>query len=88
MRQRCQSVTDDEGVVKIVDEDDHQGTRIEMDADGGIHDYGVIGIVEGSKIYSEPKQNFNSSVESEPYRFFSCRNFDRWSHFQRLYLGL
>ena len=79
---------DDEGVVKIVDEDDRQGTRNEMDADGDVRDYGVIGVVEGSKIYSELKKNFNSSVESVPHRFFSCRNFDRWSHFQRLYLSL
>jgi hypothetical protein len=67
---RCQSRTDDEGVVKIVDEDDRQGTRNEMDADGDVRDYGVIGVVEGSKIYSELKKNFNSSVESVPHRFF------------------
>ena len=55
-----------------------------IESGGGTRDNGVIGIVEGSKIDSELKQNFNSTVESVSHRYFSCRNFDRWSNFQRL----
>ncbi len=34
MMQQCESVTDDQGGVKIVDADDCQGKIIAMDADG------------------------------------------------------
>jgi hypothetical protein len=57
-------VTVEDGGVKIM----------AIESGGGICDNGVIGIVEGSKIDSEPKQNFNSAVESV----------HRWLKFQHL----
>lgn len=57
--------------VEILEEQDNQGKIMAIEElDSGDRDNGVNGVVEGSKSTSQLKQNFDSTVECVPHRFF------------------